>query len=207
MRIDTDKTRQIPVVGLFLLLLSGCTGHKPVPLPNISLNRNPMDRYEITIQIENKVTSPQGIGGKVSYMVDNAEKCLPVDYTRAIGGVRPVLYREQSLTYERVSNHVFKTYIYEDAILNEDYYGLGVCDWGAQSVSAHIVIGSSTQIAGVTNKNIKSETPHIAFCPNNSQKMLVPDQSCISEERFKQRDSETKKNFYKIEILSKKITL
>ncbi|WP_196298219.1 hypothetical protein [Xanthomonas albilineans] len=108
----------------------GATGH---------LNPHPVKRYEV-IATSHAPGPWDSIKGYIGYDVIN-EKCVPM---MPFVGVRQTPNTGLDVPMTQVDDHTWKGYFYRDALLNEDYFKLGVCHWDVTSV------GVSAKGQGVT---------------------------------------------------------
>lgn len=122
----------IPILLLiFILYLSGCA--KSVPPPKYKLNPSPQEWYLVTVRSNRAI--PEKVSVRVQYEIKNT-KCIPRDYSRAIGGVTlnyPVLLHPH---ITRLSENELEVKVAEDKILPENYWGRGVCKWTVIAVVA-----------------------------------------------------------------------
>jgi len=119
-------------------LVVGCKEHKPVLPPDITINPEPKQRFEITITMEKAPASLRSFKGEVQYDIENYLECVPVDYTRSLGGSTPSFDKEIGIAFRRVEGNTFRAELIGDLLLNEDYYGQGVCRWTAAGISAKL---------------------------------------------------------------------
>ena len=103
----------------------GATGH---------LNPHPVKRYEV-IATSHAPGPWDSIIGYIHYDVINT-KCVPME---PFVGVQNVPGTGLEIPMARVDDHTWKGYFYRDALLDEDYFKLGVCHWNVTSISANAV--------------------------------------------------------------------
>ncbi|WP_196297472.1 hypothetical protein [Xanthomonas albilineans] len=103
----------------------GATGH---------LNPHPVKRYEV-IATSHAPGPWDTIKAYIGYDVIN-EKCVPM---MPFVGVRQTPNTGLDVPMTQVDDHTWKGYFYRDALLDEDYFKLGVCHWDATSISANAV--------------------------------------------------------------------
>lgn len=93
----------------------------PVP----KRNPNPT-AYEITMTIEN-APGPFGVvKAAMQYDVSN-QQCLP--RLGGMAGTRVSALEWVEIELQRVSPNTYRGRFYDDLLVDEDYYGLGVCRW------------------------------------------------------------------------------
>lgn len=103
--------------------------------PDIKHNPNPKQRYEIIMTIDGAPGPFKPATGFMQYEVLD-ERCLPK--LDPISGAKPHPMADLPIDFERVSDNVYKGVVYTDLLLDEDYYGLGVCHWTMVSAIAHL---------------------------------------------------------------------
>ena len=118
-------------LGLGLVLaLAACNplsslGNKPVS--DYKLNPHPKQRYNITMTIANAPGSFASVDSTMLYDVVNTE-CLPPPDSNPQGSgnhmTRPVPFE-----MNRVTDTEYTGSVYTDFLLDEDYYGRGLCRW------------------------------------------------------------------------------
>ena len=135
------KHTPVIALGLFLALLTTSCGsaamHNPCPVrpvdvkdnqpprPQIKRNPNPT-AYEITLTIEN-APGPFGIvRAAMQYEVLDLA-CRP--YLGGMAGTRVSLLEWVPVELNHVSGTTYRGVIYDNLLVDEDYYSLGVCHW------------------------------------------------------------------------------
>ena len=128
------------LLGLGLMLaLAACNpfssfGNKPVS--DYKLNPHPKQRYDITMTIANAPGSFASVKSWMQYDVINSQ-CLPPPDSNPQGTsnhmTRPVPFE---LT--RVSDTEYIGTVYTDFLLDEDYYGRGLCHWKLLNVGVDL---------------------------------------------------------------------
>jgi hypothetical protein len=135
--------KQTPVIalGLFLALLTTSCGsaamHNPSPVrpvdvkdnqparPQIRRNPNPT-AYEITMTIEN-APGPFGIVKAAMQYEVLDESSLPD--LGGMAGTKASLLEWVPVELSHVSGNTYRGVVYDNLLVDEDYYGLGVCHW------------------------------------------------------------------------------
>ena len=125
-------------IGTVLLLTSalitGCSmAHGDPEHPK--KNPHPVQRYEVIATA--KSPGPwDKVKGYISYEVVNP-KCTPEDKFLGVHELPTGVSLDIEMT--RISENTWRGYFYRDYLHDEDYYGLGVCNWNPGSVSAVFV--------------------------------------------------------------------
>lgn len=105
--------------------------------PDIKPNPAPHKRYDITLTIEGAPGSFDTVTGVVDYKVAN-DRCVPLT---PISGATLAPEKRVPVKLTRVNDGVYKGSFFADALLDEDYYGMGVCHWGVVGASAELKVG------------------------------------------------------------------
>ncbi len=101
-------------------------------------NPHPVKRYEVTATSD--APGPwDSIEGYIGYDIVNT-KCMPL---APFFGERSLTSIGITIEMTRVDDRTWKGYFYRDAFQDEDYAGLGLCHWDADS------IGVSAKAQGV----------------------------------------------------------
>lgn len=136
--------KQTPVIalGLFLALLTTSCGsaamQNPSPVrhvdvkdnqpPRPQIKRNPSPTaYEITMTIENAPGPFGSIEGVMQYETALDDPCMPD--LGGMAGTRMRLKEHVPVTLTQVGENKYRGIYYTDLLVDEDYYGLGVCHW------------------------------------------------------------------------------
>ncbi|WP_273786516.1 hypothetical protein [Brucella intermedia] len=122
-------------------LVAKVSGSNP---PLRKLNPSPKRAYEIRMKLENvSDIAPAdqdsalfaSVEGTMQFDVRNAAKC---GKTRWLAGNVPVISSHEPFRLSPVSATEYVGTVYTDLILDEDYYGRGVCHW--QMTEARVVL-------------------------------------------------------------------
>lgn len=130
----------------------------PVPVPDIRAQANPAPKrsYDITLRFDGLPAAPTQVTAFVDYDVDNIE-CVPPDYTKAVGGVRLPPEHRVELALKRVDDNTFTATVHEDALVDEDYYGLGICHWAMGATTVHFSSPTTQFIGGIGADELVAE--------------------------------------------------
>lgn len=111
-------------------LSTGCSRHNDPENPQ--KNPHPVQRYEVTATVD-KASGPWDEVSSTTFFNVVSLDCT---HENKFLGVHikptdvPIEFK-----MNRMDEKTWKGYFYRDAMLDEDYYGLGVCHWNATSVS------------------------------------------------------------------------
>lgn len=106
--------------------------------PLRTLNPAPRQALQIRVRIEDAPGRFDSIRGTAQYDVVNAAQCGKRD---ALSGAVPSITSNESFELTRVSDTEFGGVVYTDRIVDEDYYGRGVCRW--QLTEARVALKAS----------------------------------------------------------------
>ena len=93
--------------------------------PKIQLKPNASVRYEITVNVEDLPGRFDTVAAFANYKVTN-EACVPMT---PVSGVKRAPIKRIDLDLLTVDEHTFKAEVFVDRLLDEDYFGRGVCHW------------------------------------------------------------------------------
>ena len=132
--------RHSPWLALGLMLsLSAChfsTSSGKRTMVEHTVNPQPTQAYQITMTLADAPGPFASMLGLVQYDVVNQE-CLspPKDNP---GGAGMHLTRDVEFELTRVSDVQYTGTVYADGILDEDYYGRGICRWQLTQARVHL---------------------------------------------------------------------
>jgi len=150
---DSMKFHQIVAAAIMpLAVAAGCSLSHGDP-NNPKRNPHPVRRYEVTA-VADAPGAWDSVKGYASYEVVNIE-CTPENKFVGVH-MKP---KDVSVSFEmtRVADNTWKGYFYRDAMLDEDYYDLGVCRWDATQVAPSFVIrGVAFGASEMTDEALKA---------------------------------------------------
>jgi hypothetical protein len=140
---------QVAVPGLFLTL-AACGGN--MEDPTAKANPNARIRYELTVRTDTAVDRFDSIRGSVDYRVDN-ESCVPA---APITGAHDVPTKHVPIKLRPVGNDTLVGTMETDLLLDEDYFGLGVCHWTFVAVNVDFNIGKGKLYTSLVLRDLES---------------------------------------------------
>ncbi len=143
---------------LSLALITTACG-SPMKKPDIKQNPTPKQRYDITLRIDGAPGPFDSVAGSVDYQVSNG-RCVPLT---PISGATLVPQEHIPLTLTHVSDNVYKGTLYADRFIDEDYYGLGVCQWELVAAGIELKIGKMDFSPSIFLKDMKAGTPVVTY--------------------------------------------
>ena len=129
--------RRVSTSVLATLIALGCTKHEYIP-PKVQANPSQRDIYNVTLTLDDRFGSPVEINAISHYAVENTGLCTPNDKWAAIGGLHPGLYKEIPSSVRPLDQNTYAFRLVLDPFVDEDYFGLGVCNWKPMVVSMDI---------------------------------------------------------------------
>ena len=148
---------------LLALLLGACA--KTPESPVAKTNPNPTQRYEITVELIDPPRDIQKITGVAKFGV-GTRACLP--YREKIARVTIGASYKKEFLLVRVSDNTYKGHIFLDWPIDEDYYGLGVCEWRIGTVDAVFTRDRElTQSALLIGSEVTNEADTLSYCRRN----------------------------------------
>jgi hypothetical protein len=138
------------------------------PPPLRKLNPTPTQAYEVRVTLANAADLSSAADGKSPFtLVDgvaqfdasNAARC---GKSNALSGSVPTMSSHEPFRLSRVSATEYVGTVHADMLLDEDYYGRGVCHWTL--TEARVVVRAQTDIA---------DTRFVAALP--AEKLLAAD--------------------------------
>ncbi|WP_430523493.1 hypothetical protein, partial [Xanthomonas albilineans] len=137
---DPMKLQHLAATALMPLALTAAGCSKGIDVGNDGatghLNPHPVRRYEV-IATSHAPGPWDTIKAYIGYDVIN-EKCVPM---MPFVGVRQTPNTGLDVPMTQVDDHTWKGYFYRDALLDEDYFKLGVCHWDATGISVNALAG------------------------------------------------------------------
>lgn len=150
--------------AMCLICVNGCgKKYEPVPQPVTRMNHSPKNKY--TINVYTKDGIPRNARVRIWYEISNRQ-CIPLDHSRAIGGVRlnyPV--RVDSVPVQ-ISGSRLQTEVADDGVLPGDYWGLGTCHWTLQNVA--IYFGNIHHAVRMSGDKVRNESTVTWGCRTSS---------------------------------------
>ncbi len=96
----------------------------PMQAHKFRLNPNPLQRYHITLTIRNAPGPFEKVGFGAAY---EAKDCSYV--ISELGGVRGNPDQSVEMQFKKLDSNTYVGTMHLDAMIDEDYYGNGVCHW------------------------------------------------------------------------------
>lgn len=195
------KTKQIHIWMMGVALLSGCKKEEPVPPPEVKMNAEQRQKYELHVKLQNKPRSSiDGARGVIYYEIKNRD-CVPIDYTRSLGGSRPMFQKKYQVEFKENDKNEYVSQLYLDKIKNENYYGIDVCEWGLSSETIYIKMDGVEYPTGMVGSDIAEELMIEEYCFRTSSYDGCWRITAMKSDFFEKNKSKS----FKVAVYSKKI--
>lgn len=123
--------------------------------PLRTLNPSPKRAFEFRVVLDNAPGPFAVVEATAQFDVGNAAQCGRLD---PISGAVPTIASHEPFALTRVSDTEYVGTLHADAILDEDYYGRGVCRWALTearvSVRAHDDPADTRFVAGLPAQHV-----------------------------------------------------
>ena len=176
--------------------LGSCKKHEAVLPPDAKVNPNPTKGYRVLLTIPD----PPGelsVTGKVGYGIANSRECVPLDHTRALGGVHLSFPRTMQAKVVPLGAGDYELIFYDDAFTSEDYYGRGICVWEGVSI-LEIAWSGNRVVAAPRDLRDNEHALEKRMCPSRSSGFPG---TCVEEE-YARRDIQI---YFPIELKTTRI--
>jgi len=155
---STCLSASMPLATSIALSVVACS--PGVDPPEVRLNPSPQQRYQITLTIE-EPPAPVEIQGRVQFFIANKD-CMP--FSDRIAGTRPDSTFRMPLAFKQITPTTFVGHFFADAVMPENYYGLGECRWNFTSAKALIRMDGMEQSAGIPHDLVIAQGAQVNLC-------------------------------------------
>ena len=158
-------TKQL-FLGLLLsasLVTTAC-GSSTMKTPDIKLNPHPIKRYEITMTIEGAKGPFDSIETIAQYDIAN-DRCVPLT-----PGSGATIAPDKTIPIHmtKVGENAYRGEIYTDQLVDEDYYGKGVCHWQLTAFSGYLRVKKRMISTGIELDEVVAKKPATRFFSNQN---------------------------------------
>ena len=155
---------QLTSVATAMAVLSAASCGPSVKPPDVKLNPAPKQRYEVTLTVPNPPRRISTVFGTIQFDIQGLkDDCMP--YSDKIAGSKPKSSFPRHVAFERKDNVSFVGYFYSDQLIDEDYYGLGVCRWELTGIKVLFHAGTLERAAYLDGDEISGEQTSRSLCP------------------------------------------
>jgi len=118
---------------LLVAVIAACAKPMPVPPPDAKYASESGPTHRVTLTIPATLGAIGFVRARATYDMINQRTCVPMDYSKALGGRFNRTNQSVPLSVAK-RDRTFVVDVPRNPFLNEDYYGLGVCNWELLSV-------------------------------------------------------------------------
>lgn len=116
-----------------VMAISSCKKYVP---PDINWKTVPGEKYNIRLELESpSVQRLTKITGFAEYEISNFRTCMMKDRAATFGAGKYQPFQRIPLDVRQIDEKIFVTSSYKNPLVDEDYYGLGKCEWVLSSVN------------------------------------------------------------------------
>jgi len=155
---DKPLGYKMAVAAMAFGALTAC--HSTTP-PEYRLNPHPNERYEITMTVRDAPGPLTDAVGSMQYLVPD-DSCVP-----ATGGpmnplrINPKKWIRYPL--EKVAENTYRAEVWADGMVDEDYYGLGICKWTLVQTTLSLKGASVRFTPDLTLRELRSQQSKTIF--------------------------------------------
>lgn len=170
----STKCGMAATFGILLLQASmtGCKNYEPVPEPAVERTQAPRERYKLTISLPEELGSTPIKRARANYSIENST-CVPMDYTMALGGTRPHFTERIAIDFHRTGDAEYTGYLYGDAFVSADHFGLGICNWKLEVVDLLLGLRHDVSLGIGGQWVLEGEGTQSKACPKNGHPDLA----------------------------------
>jgi hypothetical protein len=136
----------------------------PMKTPDIKSNPHPKMRYEITMTIEGAKGPFDSIETIAQYDIAN-DRCVPLTPG---SGATIAPDKTFPIHMTKVGENAYRGEIYTDQLVDEDYYGLGVCHWKLTAFSGYLGVKKRMLSSGIEHDEVVAQKPAVRYFSNQN---------------------------------------
>lgn len=171
--------------------------------PDIQIKErpNPQKAHRIEMVIENAPGPFAVIEGAANYSVKNHFECGHID---PVPGIASRITTHPAIEWTPIGEGRYAATVYEDLIVDEDYYGRGVCRWELTEVSAMLkATGAKAEtrfLPGIPLEKIQAGDPVTLFFLNRDYPFVekIDDYADFGEQDVEQYKPELRNQTFSI---------
>lgn len=134
---------------------------------NIRRNPAPQQRYEVTLEIKDAPGPFEVVEGFMQYDV-NDRSCVP---KAPVTGASVHLTEDIPTEFVRIADNIYRATVFTDLLLDDDYFGLGICRWEFMAVRGELKVKSNyetTFVPTLGRDNFQTQQPELMFFPKET---------------------------------------
>lgn len=150
------------MLATIVFLLAACGAPSPGP-PDVRINPAPTQAYEIVLTIPDPPSQVHAVSGQVQFDIEGVkDDCMP--YADRIAGIKPKSSFLVPVDFRRREDGTYTGSVYLDWLIDEDYYGLGVCRWKLTGVTADFRTGLLERFAVLRGPQVLAQATQPGLC-------------------------------------------
>lgn len=150
---------RLAVATLLTLWLSACA--LPAPPPEVRENPHPVQRYQLTVTVQDAPGLFDSVTASVDYQVKN-DHCVPL---QSFSGARLAPRKHLPVNLKRVGPATYQGSFFADLLQDADYYGLGVCHWRLVAAGARLKTRSVAFSPSIIRKKVLAQDRVTTYFP------------------------------------------
>lgn len=155
---DSMKLHLLAAAALLPMAVAGCARTVDAGSAKATLNPHPVKRYEVIAT--SQAPGPwDSVVGTVFFDVVNKD-CVP---RQSFTGSQDVPSASIHFEMSRMKGDSWVGYFYRDALVDDDYFELGTCQWDATSVAPTFTIGGERFGAPTWLSDALHEGPQVTY--------------------------------------------
>lgn len=117
-------------------------------------------------------------------------RCVPKDYTRALGGITPRFRSNYIVAGPMVTpgQYTREIVVYDDQLISENYFGRGICNWALANLCVEVAHGKYTSRGCVGRREVFPGPPSGTrfVCGVRRIGDFPPDGACEKADKYEQ---------------------
>lgn len=187
------------ISAVIYALCVGCGHVDGVSPPDVRINPAPRELQHFIISVTDRSDAIEGMWGVSYYNIAN-DSCVPLDYSKALGGIHPSFTQTHPFMIDSGDVGNYEAKLYRDMYESSDYYGLGVCRWELTGINIYIARrDGKKQHTSLHEMDLKYGAYSYATCPTGS-----PAQHTLNCAFSRSHPIDVSGDFYTISITSRR---
>lgn len=134
--------------------LSAPSSGEAQPAVQPKASKEPDKAHRVEIRFDGLPGPLAAVSGRTTYKVANLD-CIPADHNRAIGGIRLAPEHDIEIDWQRAEDGSQSAIVRERPLLDESYFGLGVCRWELQTITVHFTSARTKFVGGINAEQMR----------------------------------------------------
>jgi hypothetical protein len=149
------------------------------PEIDIQKNHSPKTTYDLVLTFDALPGELSDVSATADYVVDNVECVPPLE----VSGARLRPEHSLPLTLHRIDNNRFATSFDIDALVDQDYFGLGVCRWVLNWATVRFASPTTRFVGAIATDQMQADKPlKLYYLASDFNNAPDPDVAVFGEE-------------------------